>query len=443
MITVHKLLPNTKSCTSLPSPKDEIASFWEKLDSSKNMEIFKKTAFIDTEIPILSENELITNATEIAAEFCALAYDVIDIQRQHQNYLKHFHNYGVTELRDFEMVQTYPQYQDYFQDIPNEHIQVEHVLHAIIQQVEALCDPQSETHNVRQAQPSPASSMESLIHTITPMRCSVGDKIIFEAQDSLIQDTFRSDDIDVKSLTYYNDHMQALFVGLDGLQCVWKNFPKYENKLKTAILAHGKDYNAFEHSMNTLFLRTSEENNSNNWNDLSKLNLNSICEEIKRIVLSLNDTELTKKCYIDMVTNSTLQQQLSNCYRSYDRVKYQHCSLTDSLIVKFENYRSPFQTDCRLTVLPTYLCFRDYVRYVMPEQLKWIEKEERRYDGCFKSIVELKMSLDSKCGGSSIADMRQTEFFRNDSLKQQKLNDVTKSTLSKEDRIDTVPGKLF
>lgn len=441
MITVHKLLPNTKSFTSLSSQKDVITNFWKKLDSSKNEEIFKKTAFIDTEIPILSENELITNASEIAAEFCALAYDMIDIQRQHQNYLKHFHNYCVTELRDFEMVQIYPQYQEYFQDIRNEHIQVEHVLHAIICQIEALCDPQPEINNVRQAQPSPASSMENVFQSITPMRCSVGDKIILEAQDSLIQDTFRSGDVDVKSLKYYNDHMQALFVGFDEIRCIWKNIPTCKNNLKLAILSHGKDYNAFEHSMNTLFIRCSEENKSSKWNDLSKLHLNSsFCDEIKKFVHNLNDTDPTKKCYIDMVTNSTLQQQLSICYRSYDRVKYQHCSLTESLIIKFENDNSRFQTDCSLTVLPTYLCFRDYVQYVMPEQLKWIEKEEQRYDGRYKSFVELKMSLESRCGGS-IADMRQTEFFRNDSLKQQKLNVDTKSILSKEDFVDTVlPG---
>lgn len=401
------------------------------------MEVFKKTAFIDTELPILSDNELITNASQIAAEFCSLAYDMIDIQRQHQNYLKHFHNYRVTELRDFEMVQTYPQYQDYFQDLPNEHIQVEHVLHAIIYQVEALCDPQPEAINVRQPHPSPASSMDSLINTVTPMRCSVGDKIILEAQDSLIHDTFRSGEVDVKSLKYYNDHMQALFAGFDELHCVWKNFPKYENKLKNAILAHGKDYSAFEHSMNTLFLRTSEDNF---WNDLPKLNLSSICDGIKQFLQDLNNTDHIKKCYIDMVTNSTLHQQLSICYRSYERVKYQHCSITDNLIVKFENDSRRFQTNCSTSVLPTYLCFRDYVRYVMPEQLKWIEKEEQRYDGHHKSTVELKMSMESSCGGP-VAGMRQTEFFRNDSLKQQKLNVDTKSKLSTEGFADAVlPG---
>lgn len=440
MITAHKLLPNTRSFTSVSSEKDEITSFWEKLDSSRNQDIFKKTAFMDTELPILSEIELLLNASEIAAEFCALAYDVIDVQRQHQSYLKHFQNYRVTELRDFEMVQSYPQYQDYFQDIPNEDIHVEHVLHAIIHQVEALCDSQPETLIVRQAHPSPVSSVESLINTITPMRCPIGDKIILEAQDFLIQDTFRSDDVDVKSLKYYNDHMQTVLVGLDELQCAWKNFPKYENKLKIAVLAHGMDCRAFEYSINTLFLRTSDENNLSKWNDLSKLNLNTICDEIKKLVQNLNDTDRTKKCYIDMVTNSTLQQQLSICYQRYDRVKYQHCSLTDILIVKFENDSTRFQTDRSLNVLPTYLCFRDYVQYVMPEQLKWIEKEEQRYDGRNKSIVEVKMSLGSvRCG--SFADMRQIEFFRNDSLKQQKLNVNTKSMLSKEDCVDTVlPG---
>lgn len=437
MITVHKLLPEAKSFTSLSSQKDEITSFWKTLDSSKKEEIFKKTAFIDTELPILSKNELIANASEIATEFCALAYDVIDIQRQHQNYLKHFHNYRVAELSDFELVQSYQQYQDYFQGIPNEHIQVEHILHAIISQVEMLCDSQPDTHNVRQTQPSPVSSMESLIQTITPMRCSVGDKIILEAQDSLIQDTFRKDNVDVESLKYYNDHIQTLFVGFDELHCIWKQFPKYENKLKIAILAHGKDYSAFEHSMIALFLRTSEDNISSKLNDLAKLNLNSICDGIKKIVQNLKDTDLTNKCYIDMVTSSTLQQQLSICYRRYDRVKYQYCSLTDNLLVKFENDSSRFQTNTRLNVLPTYLCFRDYVGYVMPEQLKWIEKEERRYDGRYKNIVDLKMSLESSCGGS-IADLHQTEFFRNDSLKQQKLNVDTKSILSKEECVDAV-----
>lgn len=402
MIQLNPSVPN--ECLS-----QSISSFWTKWEAIRFENPFKTVEMIRGVCEIVPASKIQEYAEQLNGECCSLVYEAEDYRQYHRKYLDNFKVINVDESKAFRMTDSYVEYVQDFQDIQPESVTVESILDTMISQVDSLCEP-------RRPSPSPATSNTDLLSTMTaaaPWLCQIKGKVLFEYNDTLMAQVFLANDISATRTLYRRTFESSKF--FNKLTDMFETIPEEAKDLVLHPVAKesaGIGFFEFELQLNYLFVTNVVEKP-----DEVKLTtekgseLEKTCDYIMKAV-----EKRTKKpeYYADHMTPEALQQQLAQCFQTFDRHSCEYIPVTDSVLFRFWNEDVRFHTECSEHVLPTYLCLRDFVEYVLAEQIEWFTSDGTDTNTSRWSQNELSSTklLTLRTG------ILPSEFYRNRSLKK-------------------------
>lgn len=100
-------------------------------------------------------------------------------------------------------------------------------------------------------------------------------------------------------------------------------------------------------------------------------------------VSNLYETSNTAKYhrYKEAISSSVMLQELAKADFEYLCADYKYCSVTDALLFKFHNKLDNFgfTTTVFSQSLRTAVCLRDFCKYVIHEDAKWLEAQEKKH----------------------------------------------------------------
>lgn len=406
------------SCTK-STVQNRIDAFWKVQDILKVDDRFKATAFPIITVPLDSEHNLKENSTNIYDELSSLVYDIEDKRRQHRNYLEHVQVFDVTEESECLPIENYADYNEYFQNIPYDHITVPIILKALIHQVDVLF----EKTEITSLEPL---SQENIIEPEMPFLCQEHEKIVLEKQDELMQIIYKSGNLSYINYLSTIDTLTNLFEWNQ----YWKTIPNCNNLLSTQIGSN--EYTNIEYALNVLHLSTptyvvpkklSVHSSRGSSDDLSFQPSVEVIEypetHINNIFKILNPLPISvPEYFVDYLTAEALQQQMVLCKQQFDNCHYKYIAETDSVLIQFKNNKEIFMETQYEQVLTTKLCFRDFYSYVVPEQKEWLQNEENRYD---KRIISGSDTSKINMSNKNIdfnTEIFSFDFYLNRSLKK-------------------------
>lgn len=373
----------------------------------------KPTAFYGVQTHVHHPDFLKEHIMQIDTELSALVYDSEDIWRQHKNYLDNIDELKVNEKAPLTDSKTYT---NYFNDLDVEHTGVEHVLDALLCQVEQLLPNEVMALNV--THPSLASVnctdySQLPLNQNYPLACFLDTKRVLEHQDELFQRMQHLVD---------PQHLQYLF-RLAALVDEWKLAERFEDaqniNLLKSFVDKQKDCLNLEYLLNVLHINGFESSplaevpNEEHLDPHSisrGLQLSNVLEEIKKQNIDVTE-------HVELLTPSALQQQIVLALQTFDNMTQTINPVTNSLLITFSNNGQVLQTSSYEQHLTTKVCFRDYVDYVIDEEMEWILSQENIYDQGLGNREDVSR-MGKKSYGSLLPVMQAAEFLRNRSLKK-------------------------
>lgn len=263
--------------------------------------------------------------TQIYDEFCHLIYDLQDNRRQHQNYLNQMLVFDVEEKTNFPKLETWEIYNKYFENISNDHISVELIWNAIVQQVANI------------------DEVSQKLSTDSSIR---------------IDDSSDNYTVEISTLPLHWIHKNSLFY-------------EYSNSLVYKFIKNFESSD-FENFYKILNVTTT-------------LIINSFIQKIP--FDEVQDFFGHNEIFLELRSMESLVQVFADCIKDFqtlNRFKFDD----DFEIIKFSKDKNEmFSMSKYECTLPTKVCFRDFMEYVWPEKSRWIDKEERVYDA--KKHVEI------------------------------------------------------
>lgn len=265
--------------------------------------------------------------------------------------------FDVEEKTSFPKIENWKEYNEYFEKIPNDHISVELILDAMIQQVANVND-------------------ESVRKSIISGSLVKSSSRIAELSNTKIADLSKQPIYWLRENCLFYEHSN---------QMAYKFFKHFESS----------DFENF-------------------YKILDVIKLQRIDSFIRKTPLEIDKVQNfygTNEIYLELISMESLSQELAHCIRNYDyfhRFKYND----ENEIIKFSKKENNMlsMADFKYS-LRTKLCFRDFMEYVWPEEIHWIQKEEYDYDAMKKDEILMK------CKGE-IRKMSEENYFRNGSLKK-------------------------
>lgn len=388
---------------------DKHTKFWKDVSRIKTTDSSKPIAFYGIRSCVYPREFIEENILQIGAELSSLVYDTEDLGRQHKHYLENIDELNVDELEPCPDLTEYKEYTSYFDEIKVEHTVVEHVLDALLGQVEALIPNETIQKNTHPSLSSLIDQEEQILRNLNgPFLCCLETQHMLEHQDQLYQEM--QDIVDSK-FEQYNFRLKSLIEEWKLSELVQNN---QNGNLLTSFTTNQKDFLNLEFLLNALYIRgfklpiPSEDSVSISQSHLVKLN--QIINSIKQ-----NQAEVTE-C-LELLTQQALQQQLAICIKTFDNIKREINPMTNSLILTFSNNDRMMNTNTFEEHLTTKVCFRDYVDYVIDEDCDWILGEEELYEqGLAKTDGAAR--LGKKSPGSMLPTLPFDEFLLNRSLKK-------------------------
>lgn len=344
-------------------PRGSYADFWDNVDKSKPLSRFKEVAVIDVPLERLHTDECLRKYIEqVSTEIAWLLYDSDELVRQHRQYLNDMKVYEIAIQNADANVKDYPVYFDYFANMNEDQISVEHILDAMACQAAELSVTSAEDRPIvisasalnvegilddivlsdKSAEDQDIISTTSDIENPKPMCFVFEDNVtVVEKQDKLMHE-FR--DVTATQLGRYQFCLQALTKA-------W-SLQRFNEQTDKAA-AEFPDQSV-EFVLNTLA----------SLGILPNFPVEASLEIIIQRVLQLIK-QPTVDHFVELFGASTLQQKLAECLQSYDTVEQLYLPTTNSVLVRF----ACVQTEDGLVrsstehSLITPICLRDFVEF--------------------------------------------------------------------------------
>lgn len=386
----------------------------------------KQIGYYGIQSPEYELDFITDNIKQIGTELTCLAYDSEDRRRQHKNYLDHVKEYDVREPRPCPNLDDHKVYASYFDNLKVEHTGAEHVLDALLLQIENFFPDEAVEKRTsfletiddvrRQTHPSLASIIGDLgqlelLETgkNNPFYCCLEDKYVLEHQDDLWRCMQTAID---PSFAQYNFRLNSLIAEWE-LNRFLQDVPTWNTNLLKSFVNSQREYLNLEYLLNVLHLRgVRSPNYSVDCDEAPETPSDKIAEMLDYFTKS----NLQINEHIELLTRQALQQQLINSLKTFDFVKHEVNPLTNCLIITFWNSDDVIQTSEFEEHLTTKLCFRDYVDYIIDEESDWLVEQEEEYD--HQHERDGAGRLGNKSLGAPLPDLVAKEFLVNRSLKK-------------------------
>lgn len=388
---------------------DKHAKFWKDINRIKIADYTKPICFYSIQTLVYKDEFIKDNLLQIGTELSGLIYDTEDLSSQHKHYLESVNELNITEPEPCPNLNDYQEYTQYFDDIKVEHTRAEHVLDALLQQVDVLIpnnDAVKITHPSLVSVLEPDQQEQVSINKYRPFSCCMDRKYIFEYQDGLHQDLYCLTDPEYVS---YNFGLKSLIERCDPR-------PSCQIDPKSNFLwlssENQKDYKNLEYLLNVLFdheiIRSLE---TEEYFALTK------AEQLTEIVNRVKESNIEVHECVELLTRQALKQQLAKCS--------ENCSfflglplMTNTIIITFS------QNDNDKELYPTYqhlitkLCFRDYVEYVRGESDNDGMNDDDEINKQKPADREDFSNLSPKSPAKALHSLTFAEFLLNRSLKK-------------------------